>query len=367
MSAGRPNGLSDDEFKICLDSLQRTADTSRRIFYSYVVVFGTLLIWALNAIVYPVEQIRLDQIFHRQSGIVSCLIALETFEQKSGAQRQGAEVELRKSCGKQPSSFDFEISPSGAPLPSADLEVSSSGNPLPADGANATQSAEVAKRIDLAKLDLDYMSHERQYQLDRSAEISHFSIPIIGTSSDRSWLWLINILLGPLFYYLIRDSAANLQRMLHYIYDNNQTRHENSLTHRTRLVLLSMVQIVSSSPRMKTPPPITEGNQGDKSIIKVNIMALILVLPIVLSALILYDWYFYVSGAETACSIKAPTSIINYLCHLQIIDRYSDFFLEPEFFGGFLTIPVFTFEIFVFLKINKLLRDLSQPHGRIRI
>jgi hypothetical protein len=359
MSVGAPNGLSDDEFKMCLESLQRAGDTSRRIFYGYIVIFGTLLIWALNAIVYPVEQIRLDQIFHRQSSIVRCLIALENLKHGPEPERQGGPVGLSKSCDKTPkSSMDFEVSWSGTPPRDGEA-------PLTATGTFVT---DVSKGIDLSKSDLDYMNHERQYQLDRSAEISRFSIPIIGTSSDRSWLWLINIFLGPLLYYLIRDSAANLYYMLGYLYENSATHPTKliRLSHPTRLVLLSMAQIVSSSARMTTPPPKMEGSEGRKSKIKVDVMALILMLPVALSLLVLYDWYSYVANADTACSIKASTVIIQHLCNLNIIGKYSDFYSEPEFLGGFLTIPVLLFEFFVFLQINKLLGNLSKLNDRIR-
>jgi hypothetical protein len=42
------------------------------------MIYGALLIWALNAIVYPAEQQRIGQIMNRQTEVIKCLTILET-------------------------------------------------------------------------------------------------------------------------------------------------------------------------------------------------------------------------------------------------------------------------------------------------
>ena len=43
----------------------------------------------------------------------------------------------------------------------------------------------------------------------RSAEVT---IPFIGVSSDRNWLWLVNIVIGIFILYLLRDSLMKSRK-----------------------------------------------------------------------------------------------------------------------------------------------------------
>ena len=54
--------MDDGYFKHCLDSLQKSGETARSTIYTFVLVYGALLLWALNTVVWPAEQQRFGQI-----------------------------------------------------------------------------------------------------------------------------------------------------------------------------------------------------------------------------------------------------------------------------------------------------------------
>jgi len=185
---------------------------------------------------------------------------------------------------------------------------------------------------------------------------------VIGVASDRTWLWLISMILGPLLYYVIRDSLSNVSYLLGYLYDR-------SLGRSTRLALLSMVQVVTASTQ-RTQTRTSDGPGGRGSIAKISVISMVLTLPIVLSILIVYDWYYFVShGIQISCpdpNAAASSFTIQYLCRLGVIQRYTMFFEEPEFWGGILTIPVLAFEAVLFYRIYGLLTNLSMIHQKVR-
>jgi hypothetical protein len=344
MSITPYDAMDDGDFKQCFDVIQKTGENTRSIIYVYILIFGALLIWALNAIVYPAEQSRIDQIRQKQVEGIKCLIRLEG-QKAHLASDDNARDKFNKQCSKflQGTSLEFDIGEDGAMVFNKETE-----------------------KFEVPKMDIEFMKHELQYQSDKAAELARFSVPIIGISSDRNWLWLIGVTLGPLFYYFIRDSFSNLQFLLDYVYERNSEKPH-------RLALLATTQIISSSTQRMKSEEKTVDRKTVNSTVKLTVMSLMFGIPILLLGLIFYDWCFFVTlPREIECpsanlnGAENANVVVRCLCELGVIKTYSTFFLEPEFLGGILTIPVLIFDTALFIQICKLLRGLSELHQKIR-
>src|SRR5689334_6410812 len=69
--------MTNEEFKQCFDVLQRSGEGARSTVYGFVLIYGALLLWALNAVIYPAEQQRLGQVTENAAVVISCLVELE--------------------------------------------------------------------------------------------------------------------------------------------------------------------------------------------------------------------------------------------------------------------------------------------------
>jgi hypothetical protein len=253
----------------------------------------------------PAEQQRIGQILQKDTDLIKCLVLLEHTPPDDPSC-----VEKLKDT-----SLDYRVRSLAVATP---FELSKGETDY------------------LAKIDTDYLEHEVQYQQDRSSEVARFNVPLLGIASDRSWLWMVNMVLGPLFYFLIRDSLTNVKYMLSNLY-------ENSIDQPIRLLLLSVTQIISSAPQKSDFHENRSGPATASYVAKFIVMCLIFTLPLLVSGLLLYDWYYF-----------------------SVIQADSTFFKEPEFIGGFLTVPVFIFEVALFLQICGLISILFRLHNRIR-
>ena len=295
--------MANEDFKQCYDVLQRLGDRSQSIIYAFVLIYGALLLWSLNTIVYPSEQQRLGQILEKDAHIIKCLAS---FESKGAVDRACADT----------------------------LKISSLDYRVKLDPAFA--NAPGAKQFDLSKIDSDFILHELQYQRDRSSQVSQFNVPLFGVSSDRAWLWIVNITLGPLFYFLIRASLANFRFLEIMLYERNKDQP-------IRLLLLSVTQVISSSPQKVDLLGRDSGAAGRMSGTKLVVLCSIFTLPIIVSCLLLYDWFYF------SIMVGGPV-----------------FRREPEFIGGILTVPVVMLEGWLWIHICILLSVLFKTHNSIR-
>ena len=291
-------GLTDDEhFKQCFDLYQRISENARTTVFTFVLIFGALLLWALNAIVYPAEQQRLEEVIAKN---VKTIICLALFESNSDS--------------------DPRFTSSGCPnkLKNTSLDYR-------ADPSQKLKAILDATSLSPVKTDGEYIKHEIQYQFDKSADVARFNIPLIGVASDRSWFWLVNLVLGPFLLLVVRDSAANVRRLLARLY-------ESSHGQPVRLILLSATQIISSS-------SVNAGKISGTSLAKSIVMNGIFALPIAVSGIVLYDWYSYsiVSVGDIKCNElgKDAGAIISFLCEHGLRQTSSEFVSEPEFIGGY--------------------------------
>jgi len=297
-----PPLMKDEDFNQCFGALQTLEESGRKLIYAFVLIYGALSLWALNALVYPSEQQRLGAIMKKDVDTIRCLIALEKA------------VDIDEKCSQNLGSSLYYRVKAGL----------GSGTTLPAG------------LFDPSKIDSDYMLHELEYQLDRSSQVSQFNVPLFGITSDRAWLWVVNIVLGPLFYFLIRGSLGNIRFLLTALYNNCGGR-------RVRLLLLAVIQIVSSSPQRIDMKGEDSGAAKFMSRIKFISICAIFTLPILVSGFVLYDWFYF-----------------------TIVLRSADFRAEPEFVGGILTMPATLLEVWWWWHICILLSVLFRLHNEIR-
>lgn len=310
----RPPSMSDEEFKQCYDVLQKLSDSSRKVIYAFVIIYGALLLWALNSVVYPSEQQRLGMLLRKDKDIVNCLGRMEMRD----------ELDATK-CSQSVlgNSLDY-------------LYRKDNGTLTHGDGISKELPAETeATKLELAKLDSNFIEHELQYQLDRSSQVSQFNIPLLGVTSDRSWLWAVNVVLGPLFYFLIRASLENVISMMDRLL-------EVSAGRLVRLLLLSVLQVISSSPQRVDLHGQTSGTSAATSVLKSLFICSTFSLPILVSILMIYDWYYFVESGDV------------------------DFVKGPEFYGGILTCFVGLLEIWLLYNIIILLTKLFRQHHSLR-
>jgi hypothetical protein len=339
-AAGEPEDTAED-FRQCLDALNRVSENTRTAVYVYLIVFGALLIWALNAIVYPAAQNRVDQI--RKANL------------------------LFANCRLNPPPPGTPVSPACADVLGRSLATQfSSSAPLPPGRPVEGEPKRVGEA--LWQIDVDYISHELQSQFDKSAELARFSIPAIGVLSDRTWFWLVCTALGPFFGFLIRDSFTNVEQVLGYL-------RGLAGTERTRLVLLASTQVISAS---------TRGDRARRdggwkaSRPKIAALAVLMALPLIVSGLVLYDWWFLAfatNGDQLPCVPVDPQSgllsrlynlhAVPALCEMTGRQTHPAFWHEPQFVGGILIAGAAVVEASLFRSIMTILVSLTRQHWEI--
>jgi hypothetical protein len=109
------------------------------------------------------------------------------------------------------------------------------------------------------------------------------------------------------------------------------------------LLLLAVIQIVSSSPQRIDMKGEDSGAARFMSQIKFTSICAIFTLPILVSCFVLYDWFYF-----------------------TIVLRSADFRAEPEFVGGILTMPATVLEVWWWWHICILLSVLFRLHNEIR-
>ncbi|HTQ72154.1 MAG TPA: hypothetical protein VMH92_11760 [Acidocella sp.] len=299
--------MDDPEFSRCFDVLQKSGENFRSNIYGFVLIYGALLIWSLNAYVYPAEQNRIQPLQTDEVNIIKCL------------QETDSEVDNDKNCKKELAEHSIYFN---------------TNHLIKNDKSGLSEE-------DLKKIDIDIYSGRLKRQHDKAAEIAEFHIPIAGIVSDRSWLWLINCTIGLFFYQIFRDQLTNIHRLLSFL----ASRTNGSATNR---ILLLTVQVVTSS-------GITLG--GRRNHTKLPIIGFILLLPIFCSVLSIYDWHYFIFNLSSDKESVKKILWINVNSH---------FLQEPEFYGGFFAFFVLLFELRLFTDIIRLLYKLFRLNETIQ-
>jgi hypothetical protein len=315
MSASTTTALKEEDFRACFDVLQRIAEGARRIIYVFVLVYGAMLLWALNAVIYPAEQERLVQIQDAAVRTVSCLETVIAKEQLSAdciSILQGEHLTPPDRIKRKLNLQQFDANGSPAALSRTSGERRNAITPQ-----------------DAQAMELDYLRGKIATAYANSSQTAQFHVPILGIVSDRTWLWLVNLTLGLLFYYLLRDSLANFSGLLAYI-----TR--NLASERTDFELLRTTQVVTASP----------GRFGN--VWKLLLIAAIFALPLWVSGLLIYDW---INNLFPPASTLAPHDRGTWRLRSIIVPYNRSFSSEPEAWGGILTALAFFWEAWLYCAV----------------
>jgi hypothetical protein len=314
-------GISDPDFGKCFDTLQRSAENFRSTLYAFVLIYGALLMWTLNAYVYPAEQNRLGMLQQQAAEFIRCLQQAEELAPlltQNDLERHTANwQQLGETCRER--------------LPATLYFTERLGR-----GSNAQGNSKVSD-ADIQKADLSLYTNQVSIQQQKAAEIAEFHVPFVGIVSDRSWLWLVNCTLGLFFYQLIKDQLANLHRLLQFL----AARIENNPA---RQVLLATSQVITST-------SITL--RGQHSRVKTPIIAGVLAMPIVAAIFLIGDWLYLLLRPD-----PTPVSVL-------WISLSRTFLHEPEAYGGLVAIAVLFLELLLYTQIVRQVRRLMRLHDHI--
>src|SRR5690349_15781398 len=67
-----------EDFKQCFDVLMRISENARTTIYTFILIYGALLLWTANAVIYPGEQHRLGRVLQANAEVIKCL-ALQSY------------------------------------------------------------------------------------------------------------------------------------------------------------------------------------------------------------------------------------------------------------------------------------------------
>jgi hypothetical protein len=322
-----PIQMRDEDFRDCLNSLQRNGEGFRSIVYAFIVAYGTLMLWALNAIVYPIEQDRLGLLQKSAVDVLGC------------------------------------IPSAGEGLPTSDLCKNMLNNTAIGYLQSRAGSHDAPTVLKLENIEMEYLKQQIAYQYARSAQTAELTVPFVGISSDRNWLWLINVMIGIFLLYLIRDSLTNLQRLLHFLHTDSQKVARDDADQYVRTNLILMAQVITSARKRATNRKLD--NLKCRFSLKVMVMLMIFSAPLLLSGLVVYDWVWFVyvnKEGMSDISGNINQNVFDFLWFLTSTLRepsHSGFISEPEFLGGIITMIIVVWEIKLILTISGLLGDLS--------
>ena len=140
----------------------------------------------------------------------------------------------------------------------------------------------------LDRLNAEYAAHVLGYFQDRSTDERVFHVPLIGLNSDRNWFWLINVAGSFLLYTLIRGAVQKYHQLAEFLF--NENKHDT-----VRVVLLNTTQIMTSGERSADRGGRTGGFSFWDEYVA---MRCLLLMPIIVSMTILFDWLYLLQTAD---------------------------------------------------------------------
>jgi hypothetical protein len=150
-----------------------------------------------------------------------------------------------------------------------------------------------------SKFNTDFSAHVLDYWQDKAASDRAFQIPFVGIAPDRNWFWLVNVVLSLLFYVLIRGAFMNHLRLLDYLFHKNRD-------NLTRIMLLNTTQIITSASGSSASDASRVSLYRSAEFISILIL---LLLPILVSCFILFDWVYLASTADHVTDVIYQPSL----------------------------------------------------------
>ena len=157
--------IAPDDFKILADTLEKSSNRTRSIYYVFAIIYVWLTLYAVNAFVFPIRHERMKEIrtyvtdcqqLPRDEDL--CKDLAGGLDQKKG---DAAVIDLEKSPG-----FQRTFERSG-------------------------------------------LQHRRDTYLDEIAASRKFTFPLFGVSVDQDYFWLMNSLVGVIIYFVLIPALAN--------------------------------------------------------------------------------------------------------------------------------------------------------------
>ena len=159
--------MTDKEFDAYFSRLDKASDSTRSIIYVFIIVYIAVLLYALNAFVYPVRQYNYDDI----------LLRVECRYDRTSKQCEQLKEFLDK-VGLPPALKD-------------DVER-------------------------------DLWEHELQLFYDDSVSVRTFQFPVFGITTDRDLLWIIFPLMAVIAYLIIWLALQRLVATFVFIMNRNK-------------------------------------------------------------------------------------------------------------------------------------------------
>ncbi len=178
--------MRDEEFDDYFKVLQDASDRLRTVIYAFIIVNIALLLYAISAFVYPVNQFAYDTVNLN----ARCVIDVDKTTNNADLGRSGG------------ASANVKSDPSCAPI----------AQWLKDHKVTPDMSHDVSVSI---------WEHQLANAYDESVKTRSFSFPVFGLQTDRDILWIMFPLVGIIGYYILLLALDSVNRTFSYLLDSN--------------------------------------------------------------------------------------------------------------------------------------------------
>jgi hypothetical protein len=178
---------SSDDFKLLIDTLEKASNRTRSVYYFFSIIYIAITLYAVNAFVFSISRARLDEF---RTFVTNCQ----------------AQVTATPHC--------------------ANLALSLHNNDI-----DKKDKSEFLKAFDEAGA-----KHRQDTYLDEIAANRKFTFPLFGVNVDEDYFWLMNSLIGVIFYFVLISALGNEAELFGFMIDK-----AGQDEARIRLVLSSQV------------------------------------------------------------------------------------------------------------------------------
>ena len=224
--------IADDDFKILLDTLEKSSNRTRSVYYVFAIVYISITLFAVDAFMFPFPDERLNRI---QFFVDEC-----------------QDPKMLQDAHCRNLATGFKLKKTTLPTGSGHLSV-------------FTHSG---------------LQHRRNTYLDEIATSRKFTFPLFGVSVDRDYFWLMNSLIGLVVYFVLLSALANEAHLFRFMVaaaGNNNAR--------LQIVLASQVLSSPSDQNEDAPIPYTLSY----TLVKRFLLQSVILLPIAVGLLWICD------------------------------------------------------------------------------
>jgi hypothetical protein len=159
--------MSKEDFAAYFAVLEKSSDRARSIIYAFVIVYITLLFYALNTLAYPTAQ----YLYNDFTKLVECW-------------------EANQNCTAE---------------------------------SHKEYVSHLKEPPQLRTLEESFWQHQRQLLWDESLALRTYHVPIFGVGTDRDLVWITFPFLGIFGYYLIWLALARVKSLFCFLAEQNKS------------------------------------------------------------------------------------------------------------------------------------------------